>query len=114
MTVDEILAQLESLGDDARRAHNTKAGAPDNQFGVKLGDVRAMVKKIESEHGLALKLWDTGNVEAQLLATLIIKPKSLSADERERSDRVGDLERGFSSPTRSWIIVVSRSIRREG
>src|SRR5437764_13135799 len=31
MTVNEILAQLESLGDDARRAHNTKAGAPDNQ-----------------------------------------------------------------------------------
>jgi pyruvate carboxylase len=38
MTVKEILAQLKSLGDDARRKHNTKAGAPDNQFGVKLGD----------------------------------------------------------------------------
>jgi hypothetical protein len=45
MTVNEILAQLESLGDDARRAHNTKAGAPDNQFGVKLGDIRAMAKR---------------------------------------------------------------------
>ena len=48
MTVNEILAQLKSLGDDARRAHNTKAGAPDNQFGVKLGDIRAMAKKIIS------------------------------------------------------------------
>ena len=37
MTVNEILAQLKSLGDDARRAHNTTAGAADNQFGVKLG-----------------------------------------------------------------------------
>ena len=81
MTVDEILTQLKSLGDDARRAHNAKAGAPDNQFGVKLGDIRAMAKKIKTDHGLALKLWDTGNVDAQLLATLIIKPKSLSADE---------------------------------
>jgi 3-methyladenine DNA glycosylase AlkD len=81
MTVNEILAQLESLGSDARRAHNTKAGAPDNQFGVKLGDIRAMARKIRADHELALKLWDTGNVEAQLLATLIIKPRSLSADE---------------------------------
>ena len=40
MTVKEILARLESLGDDARRAHNTNPGAPDNQFGVKLGDIR--------------------------------------------------------------------------
>ena len=87
MTVNEILAQLKSLGDDARRAHNTKAGAPDNQFGVKLGDIRAMAKKIKADHELALNLWDTGNVEAQLLATLIIKPKSLSADELEKLTR---------------------------
>jgi 3-methyladenine DNA glycosylase AlkD len=81
MTVKEVLTQLKSLGDDARRKHNTKAGAPDDQFGVKLGDIRAIAKKIKTDHELALKLWDTGNVEAQLLATLIIKPKSLSADE---------------------------------
>ena len=59
MTVTEILAQLESLGDDARRAHNTKAGAPDNQFGVKLGDIRAMAKKIKTDHELALQVSGT-------------------------------------------------------
>jgi 3-methyladenine DNA glycosylase AlkD len=87
MTVKEVLAQLEPLGDDARRKHNTKAGAPDNQFGVKLGDIRAIAKTIKTDHQLALKLWDTGNVEAQLLATLIIKPKSLSADELDTMTR---------------------------
>jgi 3-methyladenine DNA glycosylase AlkD len=87
MTVNEILAQLETLGDDARRAHNTKAGAPENQFGVKLGDIRAIAKKIKTDHELALKLWDTGNVEAQLLATLIIKSKSLSAVEVDKLTR---------------------------
>lgn len=87
MTVDEILVQLESLGDDARRKHNTKAGAPDNQFGVKLGDIRAIAKKIKTDHELALQLWDTGNVEAQLLATLIIKPRSLSADQLDELTR---------------------------
>lgn len=87
MTVKEILAQLESLGDDARRRHNIKAGAPENQFGVKLGDIRAIAKTIKADHALALKLWETGNVEAQLLATLVIKPKALSADEVDRMTR---------------------------
>ena len=87
MTVKQILAELESLGDDARRKHNTKAGAPDNQFGVKLGDIRAVAKKLKTDHALALKLWDTGNVEAQLLATLIIKPTSLSAAELDAMTR---------------------------
>ena len=87
MTVKEILAQLEPLGDEARRKHNIKAGAPENQFGVKLGDIRAVAKKVKTDHDLALKLWDTGNLEAQLLATLIIKPTSLSADELDQMTR---------------------------
>ena len=29
MTVQEVLARLEALGDEARRKHNTKAGAPE-------------------------------------------------------------------------------------
>lgn len=87
MTVKEILAQLESLGDDARRKHNAKAGAPDKQFGVKLGDIRAIAKKIKTDHELAFELWDTGNVEAQLVATLVIEPKSLSVAELDKLTR---------------------------
>jgi 3-methyladenine DNA glycosylase AlkD len=87
MTVKELLAQFKSLGDDARRKHNAKNGAPDNQFGVKLGDLRAIAKKIKTDHDLALELWDTGNVEAQLLATLIVQPKSLSATELDKMTR---------------------------
>src|SRR5262245_65562665 len=87
MTVQEILAKLKSLGDDARRKHNTKAGAPENQFGVKLGDLRALAKKTKGDHALALELWKTGNVEAQLLATLFFQPKSLSVDEIDRLTR---------------------------
>lgn len=84
MKVKQVLAQLESLGDDARRKHNTKAGAPDNQFGVKLGDIRGIAKKLGTNHKLALELWDTGNVEAQLVAALLLEPTSLSAVELDR------------------------------
>lgn len=87
MTTKEILAQLKSLGNEARRKHNIKAGASDNQFGVKLGDLRTLAKKIKTDHELALQLWDTGNVEAQLLATLIIKPTSLTTSELDKLTR---------------------------
>jgi 3-methyladenine DNA glycosylase AlkD len=87
MKVQAILAQLEALGDAARRKHNTKAGAPDNQFGVKLGDLRAVAKKLGSDHGLALELWRSANVEAQLLATLLMKPKQLAAKELDTLTR---------------------------
>jgi 3-methyladenine DNA glycosylase AlkD len=93
VTVKEILARLESLGDDARRKFNAKVGpdgapgAGDNQFGVKLGDIRALARKIKTDHDLALELWNTGIVETQLLATLIIKPKVLSAAELDKMVR---------------------------
>lgn len=92
MTVKEVLVQLKSHSDDARRKHNAKVGpdrtaAPDNQFGVPMGDIRTIAKKIKSDHELALKLWDTGNIEAQLLAALIIKPASLSAEKVDRMTR---------------------------
>jgi 3-methyladenine DNA glycosylase AlkD len=84
MTVKEILKQLKSLGDEKVRAQNTKRGAGENQFGVKLGDIRVLAKKLKTNHELALALWDTGNLDAQFLATLLMKPTALSADELEK------------------------------
>ena len=66
------------------RAQNAKSGAGDNQFGVKRGDIRKLANKIKTNHELALSLWKTGNIDAQFLATLLIKAKLLSADEMER------------------------------
>jgi 3-methyladenine DNA glycosylase AlkD len=87
MTVQEALDQLKALANETMRAHNAKHGAGDNQFGVKLGDIRVLAKKVGSDHELARSLWETGNIEAQLLATLLIKPKKLSADEMNRMVR---------------------------
>lgn len=81
MTPKEILKELEAKGDARRRAHNTKFGAGNNQFGVAMGDIRALAKKIKPDHKLALALWNTGNIDAQFLAILALKPAQLSADE---------------------------------
>lgn len=87
LTVEAVLAQLEALGDEKRRAHNAKNGAGDNQFGVKLGDIRALAKQIKTNRELGMALWETGNADARLLAILLIKPNTLSVDELDRMVR---------------------------
>ncbi|HTK73704.1 MAG TPA: DNA alkylation repair protein [Gemmataceae bacterium] len=84
MTLNDTLKWLEALGNEATRKHNAKWGAGDNQFGVKHGDIRALAKKLQSKPELAMPLWKTGNVDAQLLAALLIKPETLSAKELDR------------------------------
>jgi 3-methyladenine DNA glycosylase AlkD len=89
MTLEETLRELESLGNAGVRAQNAKSGpmgsgAGDNQFGVSRGDVRILAKKIKTNHELALALWKTGNIDAQFLATLLVKVNLLSANEMER------------------------------
>jgi 3-methyladenine DNA glycosylase AlkD len=89
ITLEDALQQLEALGNEGVRAQNAKSGvfgdgAGDNQFGVALGDIRTVAKKIKTDHALALSLWDTGNVDAQFLATLLIEPRKLSAKEMDR------------------------------
>ncbi len=82
--LDDTLSHLEAMGNESVRAHNRKYGAGDNQFGVKMGDIRILAKKLKVDHELALALWETGNVDAQLLAALTLKAKNLSAAAMER------------------------------
>lgn len=81
MTREEAMARLEALGDEKVREQNRKNGAGDNQFGVRLGEIRKVAKEIKTDDELGAELWSTGNVDARLLAILIIKPRSLAADE---------------------------------
>jgi 3-methyladenine DNA glycosylase AlkD len=83
MTLNETLQQLKALGNESVRKQNAKWGAGD-QFGCKHGDIRALAKKIKADHKLALALWKTGNLDAQLLAVLLLKPQDLSAKEVDR------------------------------
>lgn len=87
ITLRDALKQLEVLGNEKVRALNKKNGAGDNQFGVRLGDIRKLAAQIKTNHQLAIALWDTGNIDARLLAILLIKPKNLSRDEMDRMVR---------------------------
>lgn len=87
MTLQDALKQLESLGNEKVRAQNKKNGADDNQFGVRLGDIRKLAKEIKTNPELAAALWETENFDARLLAILLLKPQHLSRDEVDRMVR---------------------------
>lgn len=100
MTLKETLTKLESLGSEKMRLFNKKNGADDNQFGLKMGDIRTVAKPIKTNHKLALELWATGNIDARLLATLILVPKQLSLTEMDtmvRSIRFNQLADWFNA-----------------
>jgi 3-methyladenine DNA glycosylase AlkD len=46
-----------------------------------------LAETIKTNHELAIALWETGNIDAQLLAILLMKPKNLSADLMDRMVR---------------------------
>jgi len=90
MKTREVLAQLKALGDEKVRARNRRNGAGENQFGVQLGAIRKLAAKIEADRALALELWETGNLDARLLAILLLKPEDLSRAELDRMVRSAD------------------------
>src|SRR5262245_52242703 len=98
-TLKETLAQLKALGNEKVRAQNTKHGAGNNQFGVRHGDIRKLAAKIKANHALGMALWKTENIDARLLAILLIDPKDLTGDQLDRIVRSA----GFAHVS-DWLI----------
>lgn len=84
MNLQEVMDYLESKGSEQTRKIYTNHGAPDNFFGVKVGDLKPIEKKEKHNHELALELYDTGNSDAQYLAGLIANPKEFSKSDFEK------------------------------
>lgn len=84
MTLKQALDKLKAQGSEKVRLQNKKSGADDNQFGVLMGDIRNLAKSIKTNHELGLQLWDTGNLDAQLLSTFLIIPRLLSLNDMDK------------------------------
>ena len=87
MSCEDVFAQLEAWGSESTRKMYARHGAGDNQFGVTLGNLRGLARKLKTNHGLALQLWATGNADAMILATMLMAPAQLSVKEIERMFR---------------------------
>lgn len=78
MTAKEIMKELASMGSEGVRKIFANHGAPKEMFGVKVGDMKTIVKKVKLNHALAMELYDTGNSDAMYLAGLISEPAKMS------------------------------------
>ena len=66
MKLNEALEKLKSLGNERMRTLNIRQGVGDNQYGVKLGDIRKLATTIKKDHALAM-LQRRGRVAYRML-----------------------------------------------
>lgn len=79
----EVMTYLESKGSEQTRKTFLRHGAHEPLFGVKIGDLKPIEKKLKKNHELAMQLFDTGNSDAQYLAGLIADPMKFTESDFE-------------------------------
>ena len=71
MTKNEVMKFLKQKGTAQTKKTFIRHGAREPFYGVKVADLKTIVKKVKKDHTLALELYDTGNSDAMYLAGLI-------------------------------------------
>lgn len=69
---------LQALGTAQNRKVYARHGAGENLFGVSFANLNRLKKQIGTNHPLAEALWQTGNVDAMSLATMIADPQAFT------------------------------------
>jgi 3-methyladenine DNA glycosylase AlkD len=97
VSIGEVMRELAALEDPKVREVNERHG---DDHGVNLTQLRALAKRLKTQHELALELWATGDTAARLLATLVCRPKDFSPAELDA------MIRDIPSPKLlDWFIV---------
>ncbi len=81
MTIEEILKELEAYGDENTKNTLLKLGAKEPFFGVKVQDLKKILKKTKKNHQLSLVLYDTGNYDAMYLAALMADETQITKEQ---------------------------------
>ncbi len=106
MEFEEIMQKLEELGNDQTKKVLMRHGAREPFFGVIVGDLKPIQKKIGKDYELSLRLYDTGNSDAMYLGGLIADEKKMS-----RSDLQHWAEKAYwymiTEYTVAWIAAES-------
>src|SRR6186713_2450117 len=76
MTLEEVLAELESLGTEQNRKIYRRHGGTEPILGVSFANLYSLRRRIKRDQPLAVALWETRISEAQFLATMIADPQA--------------------------------------
>ena len=78
MTKSEVIEELKNYGNETTKRIFINHGAREPFFGVKVQDLKKIVKKIRKDYKLSLELYDTGNSDAMYLAGLIADERAMT------------------------------------
>ncbi|MBK7704358.1 MAG: DNA alkylation repair protein [Acidobacteria bacterium] len=106
MTADEILDELRPLGSDSYKRVIFNHGVAEPCFGVKIGDMQKIVKRIKMDYQLALDLYDTGVYDAMYLAGLIADDARMTKSDLQNWVSKAYC-RGLTSATVAWVAAGS-------
>jgi len=82
--IDPILEVLHSMESPSNRLGMGRFGINvDRALGIKVTDLRKLARRIENGHELAVRLWETGIHEAQLLATMVDESAAVTEEQME-------------------------------
>lgn len=102
--MDDVLTELAALEDPKARAVNERRG---NDIGVNLTKLRAIAKRLKTQHEFAAELWATADTQARLVALLISSPKKYTTTQLDSMLRETQVPK-----VREWFVsYILKSIR---
>ena len=118
----DVLATLKRLGSKRNRDGMARYGiVAQKVFGVSVGTLRGIGKRLGRDHELAAALWDTGWYEARMLAAFVDDPADVTSGQMDRWARDFDnwaicdtiCFHLFDHTTHAWRKVEQWSGRRD-
>jgi 3-methyladenine DNA glycosylase AlkD len=108
MTVNEIMAELQSHGNENIKKILLKHGVKEPFFGVKVEYLKPIQKRIKMDYQLAKDLYATGNADAMYLAGLIADDEKMTrADLQTWVEQ--SVSNNISEYTVPWVATGSKS-----
>jgi len=93
MKLKEAMAALAAAGDEKTRKTYARHGVKRAMYGVSYAALEKLRKAIKVDHELAQQLWNTGNHDARVLATMVADPAQVST--RTLAPWVEELDHGL-------------------
>lgn len=110
MDLNETMACLEKLGNPQTHKTWLAHGATGDFFGVRIGDMKTVLKKIKGRQDLALELYATGNVDAMYLAGLVADGAQMTKKQLEQWVKAAQWSM-ISEYTVPWVAVENAQAR---
>ena len=84
LTLKEVMEELKHQGTSQNVKVYRRHGARGDLYGVSFANLKALKKKIKIDQALAESLWETGNIDARMLATMVADPKNITPETAEK------------------------------